>query len=56
MKIFHNAYRLKEINTNEELTDAMELHFIEIPKLRKLDNTEGNIRHARSMDSIYTES
>ncbi|WP_195238897.1 Rpn family recombination-promoting nuclease/putative transposase [Romboutsia sp. 1001285H_161024_C4] len=37
---FHNAYRLKEINTNEELTDAMELHFIEIPKLRKLDDSE----------------
>ena len=37
---FHNAYRLKEITTNEELTDTMELHFIEIPKLRKLDDTE----------------
>ena len=37
---FHNCYRLKEINTNEELTDTMELHFIEIPKLRKLDNSE----------------
>lgn len=37
---FHNTYRLKEITTNEELTDTMELHFIEIPKLRKLDNTE----------------
>lgn len=37
---FHNAYRLKEIHTNEELTDTMELHFIEIPKLRKLDDTE----------------
>lgn len=37
---FHNTYRLKEINTNEELTDTMELHFIEIPKLRKLDDTE----------------
>lgn len=37
---FHNCYRLKEINTNEELTDTMELHFIEIPKLRKLDNTD----------------
>lgn len=37
---FHNAYRLKEINTNEELTDTIELHFIEIPKLRKLDDTE----------------
>ncbi|WP_270943319.1 Rpn family recombination-promoting nuclease/putative transposase [Romboutsia lituseburensis] len=37
---FHNAYRLKEIDTNEELTDTMELHFIEIPKLRKLDDSE----------------
>lgn len=37
---FHNCYRLKEINTNEELTDTMELHFIEIPKLRKLDNAD----------------
>ena len=37
---FHNCYRLKEKNTNEELTDVMELHFIEIPKLRKLENTE----------------
>ena len=37
---FHNAYRLKEINTNEELTDTIELHFIEIPKLRKLNDTE----------------
>ncbi|MDT7918857.1 Rpn family recombination-promoting nuclease/putative transposase [Clostridium perfringens] len=37
---FHNVYRLKEIITNEELTDTMELHFIEIPKLRKLDDSE----------------
>lgn len=37
---FHNTYRLKEITTNEELTDTMELHFIEIPKLRKLDDKE----------------
>ena len=37
---FHNCYRLKEKETNEELTDTMELHFIEIPKLRKLKNAE----------------
>lgn len=37
---FHNVYRLKEIITNEELTDTMEIHFIEIPKLRKLDDSE----------------
>ncbi|CAM2078479.1 MAG: hypothetical protein NSGCLCUN01_02673 [uncultured Clostridium sp.] len=27
--------RLKEINTNEELTDLQEIHFIELPKLPK---------------------
>ncbi len=30
---FHNSYRLKEVETNEQLTDVMEIHFIEIPKL-----------------------
>ena len=30
---FHTGYRLKEMETNEELTDIIELHFIEIPKL-----------------------
>ena len=34
---FHNTYRLKEIETNEELTDICEIHFIEVPKLRHLD-------------------
>ena len=31
----HSIYRLKEINTNEELTDIQEIHFIELPKLPK---------------------
>lgn len=35
---FHNAYRLKEIETNEELTNVEEIHFIEIPKLE--DNSD----------------
>lgn len=39
---FHNGYRLKEIETNEELTDLQEIHFIEIPKLKKL-STEGEV-------------
>ena len=30
---FHTGYRFKEIESNEELTDVMEVHFIEIPKL-----------------------
>ena len=29
---FHTGYRLKELETNEELTDVIEMHFIEIPK------------------------
>ena len=32
---FHSCYRLKETQTNEELTDVQELHFIEISKLPK---------------------
>ena len=34
-KKFHSGYRLKEIYTNEELTDVAEIHFIEIPKLEE---------------------
>ena len=37
---YHSEYRLKETKTNEQLTDLMELHFIEIPKLRELDENE----------------
>ncbi|MGL5717516.1 MAG: Rpn family recombination-promoting nuclease/putative transposase [Paraclostridium sp.] len=36
---FHNGYRLKEIETGEELSDVCEIHFIEIPKLSD-DNDE----------------
>ncbi len=32
---FHSGYRLKEIYSNEELTDVAEIHFIEIPKLEE---------------------
>ena len=32
---FHTGYRLKELETNEELTDVIEMHFIEIPKLQE---------------------
>lgn len=35
---FHNAYRLKEVQTNEELSDVCEIHFIEISKLE--DNSD----------------
>lgn len=32
----HSVYRLKEINTNAELTDIQEIHFIELPKDEKV--------------------
>lgn len=35
---FHNCYRLKEVSTNEELTNVQEIHFIEIPKLENNSN------------------
>lgn len=37
---FHNFYRLKEVETNEELTDIQELHFIELPKYKGLSEDE----------------
>ena len=55
---FHNGYRLKEIETNEELTDLQEIHFIEIPKLKKLstedeviDMLEGWVEFLRDPES-----
>lgn len=33
---FHNVYRLKERKTHEELTDIMELHFIELKKMKEI--------------------
>ena len=35
---FHTSYRMKEIETHEELTDVIEMHFIEIPKLKESDD------------------
>ncbi|WP_253197736.1 Rpn family recombination-promoting nuclease/putative transposase [Clostridium gasigenes] len=32
---FHTGYRLKEMETHEELTDIIEMHFIEVPKLEE---------------------
>ena len=37
---YHNTYRLKEITTNEELTDIEEIHFIELPKSKHVDKDE----------------
>ena len=37
---FHSAYRLKDCETNEELTDVMELHFIELKKMKDVQRVE----------------
>ncbi|MCU7198000.1 Rpn family recombination-promoting nuclease/putative transposase [Turicibacter sanguinis] len=37
---FHSVYRLKDCETNEELTDVMELHFIELKKIKDVQRVE----------------
>ena len=37
---FHSVYRLKDCQTNEELTDVMELHFIELKKMKDVQRVE----------------
>ncbi|EDT14266.1 Rpn family recombination-promoting nuclease/putative transposase [Clostridium perfringens] len=39
---YHNTYRLKEVTTNEELTDIEEIHFIELPKSKQIKSEEVN--------------
>ena len=39
---YHNVYRLKEVDRNEELTDLMELHFIELPKFEESEDFDEN--------------
>ena len=48
---YHNAYRLKEINSNEELTDLQEIHFIELPKFNEIGNKE-YIENVEEMDAL----
>ncbi|WP_338913031.1 Rpn family recombination-promoting nuclease/putative transposase (plasmid) [Clostridium perfringens] len=48
---YHNAYRLKEINSNEELTDLQEIHFIELPKFNEIGNKE-YVENVEKMDAL----
>ena len=41
---FHSVYRLKDCETNEELTDVMELHFIELKKMK-------DVKHVKEVKS-----
>ncbi|AQW28451.1 MULTISPECIES: Rpn family recombination-promoting nuclease/putative transposase [Clostridium] len=48
---YHNAYRLKEITSNEELTDLQEIHFIELPKFNEIGNKE-YVENVEEMDAL----
>ncbi|MBY0757201.1 Rpn family recombination-promoting nuclease/putative transposase [Clostridium sardiniense] len=48
---YHNVYRLKEITTNEELTDIEEIHFIELPKFNELGNKE-DLEDVEKIDAL----
>lgn len=37
---FHSVYRLKDCETHEELTDIIELHFIELKKMKDIHRIE----------------
>ncbi|MBC2857037.1 PD-(D/E)XK nuclease family transposase [Cetobacterium sp. 2A] len=37
---FHNKYLIQNAKNNNVLTDTLELHFIEIPKMRDIDETD----------------
>lgn len=41
---FHSFYRLKDCETHEELTDIIELHFIELKKMK-------HVKHAEEVES-----
>ena len=48
---YHNAYRLKEITSNEELTALQEIHFIELPKFNEIGNKE-YVENVEKMDAL----
>ncbi len=37
---FHSVYRLKDCETHEELTDIIELHFIELKKMKHVEHAD----------------
>lgn len=48
---YHNSYRLKEVTTNEELTNLQEIHFIELLKFNEIGNKK-EIEDIEKMDSL----
>ncbi|ELU5588348.1 Rpn family recombination-promoting nuclease/putative transposase [Clostridium perfringens] len=48
---YHNSYRLKEITSNEELTELQEIHFIELPKFNAIGNKE-YFKNIEKMDAL----
>ncbi|MPQ43622.1 Rpn family recombination-promoting nuclease/putative transposase [Clostridium tarantellae] len=48
---FHNVYRMKEVITNEELTDIEEIHFLELPKSKDLGIIDSE-KEVENIDSL----
>jgi predicted transposase/invertase (TIGR01784 family) len=47
---FHNAYRFKNIENRKELTDVMEVHFIELPKFNTQKEGQKIIENLKKMN------
>jgi hypothetical protein len=51
-KNFHNAYRFKNIENNNELTDVMEIHFIELPKFDEEKEGKLLVENLKKLDML----
>jgi predicted transposase/invertase (TIGR01784 family) len=51
-KNFHNAYRFKNIKNNNELTDVMEIHFIELPKFDEKKEGKLLVENLKKLDML----
>jgi predicted transposase/invertase (TIGR01784 family) len=51
-KNFHNAYRFKNIENNNQLTDVMEIHFIELPKFDEKKEGKLLVENLKKLDML----
>jgi len=49
---FHNAYRFKNLENNNELTDVMEIHFIELPKFDEKKEGKLLVENLKKLDML----
>jgi predicted transposase/invertase (TIGR01784 family) len=51
-KNFHNSYRFKNLKNNNELTDVMEIHFIELPKFDEKKEGKLLVENLKKLDML----